>query len=160
MSVPVLEHAPTPTGVGLSLSLRIPLARTPSRDLVTAPLSSTLHLPLPTRLPLITTHLHLSHQPLLPFHHPRPSVANLVISQSPQRAPHLSPEPTASHQSEPSTAHLSRSSAVSMDVAVLLFTWIKTFQQWRQLRKFHSGGSVSSLLLRDGERKLARDVEV
>lgn len=45
---------------------------------------------------------------------------------------------------------LTRTSALVADLTVLILTWAKTFQHWRQLRRLKIGTSVSSLLLRDG----------
>ena len=46
---------------------------------------------------------------------------------------------------------LTRGSAIATDVAVLVLTWVKTFQHWRELRRLKMGSSVSTLLLRDGK---------
>ena len=43
-----------------------------------------------------------------------------------------------------------RGSAIAVDILVLLITWTKTFQHWRQLHQISLGASVSTLLLRDG----------
>ncbi|GJE99206.1 hypothetical protein PsYK624_154550 [Phanerochaete sordida] len=43
-----------------------------------------------------------------------------------------------------------RSCAIAVDVMVLVLTWIKTFQHWRQSRQVNHTTSVATLLLRDG----------
>ena len=45
---------------------------------------------------------------------------------------------------------LTRGSAVAVDVAVIVLTWIKTFGYWRRLRQLHIDVSVTDILIRDG----------
>lgn len=51
----------------------------------------------------------------------------------------------------PSVLLVTRSSAIVTDMAILVLTWIKTFQHWRQLRQAHINISVASILVRDGK---------
>ena len=46
---------------------------------------------------------------------------------------------------------VTRGSAVAADITVLILTWIKTYQHWRELRRLKMSTSVSTLLLRDGK---------
>ena len=46
---------------------------------------------------------------------------------------------------------ITRSSFIIVDTIVLFVTWIKTFNQWSELRRLNLGTSISSLLLRDGK---------
>ena len=45
---------------------------------------------------------------------------------------------------------LTRGSAIAVDVAVVILTWIKTYGHWRQLRQLHINVSVTDILIRDG----------
>ena len=45
---------------------------------------------------------------------------------------------------------VTRGSAIAVDVAVIVLTWIKTFGHWRRLQRLHIRVSVADILIRDG----------
>ena len=45
---------------------------------------------------------------------------------------------------------LTRGSAIAVDVAVVILTWIKTYGHWRRMRELHINVSVTDILIRDG----------
>ena len=51
-----------------------------------------------------------------------------------------------------SVLFLTRGSAIAVDLAVIILTWIKTFGHWRRLRQLHISASATDVLIRDGKR--------
>ena len=45
---------------------------------------------------------------------------------------------------------LTRSSAIAVDVVVVVLTWIKIYGHWRHMRQLHINVSVTETLIRDG----------
>lgn len=48
-----------------------------------------------------------------------------------------------------SVLSLTRGSAIAVDLAVIILTWIKTFRHWRRLHQLHLNISVTDILIRD-----------
>ena len=48
--------------------------------------------------------------------------------------------------------YVSRGSAIASDAVVLIATWTRSFSQWREAQLLQLPASISTLLLRDGER--------
>ena len=49
-----------------------------------------------------------------------------------------------------SVLFFTRGSAIAVDMAVVILTWIKTFGHWRRLRQLNISFSVTDILIRDG----------
>jgi hypothetical protein len=45
---------------------------------------------------------------------------------------------------------LTRGSAIAVDMAVIILTWIKTYGHWIHMRQIHIDVSVTDVLIRDG----------
>ncbi|EKM56310.1 uncharacterized protein PHACADRAFT_207584 [Phanerochaete carnosa HHB-10118-sp] len=46
--------------------------------------------------------------------------------------------------------YLTRCSSIAVDIIVLVLTWIKSFKQFKDMRRLELGFSISAVLLRDG----------